>query len=140
MFSKRKSPGASQDGNRGSEDKSNSKDVSSTDSDSKSDVPPLSESDDTGYKIENRGSSEEENDDIDSEMGRSEAQTSRAVSYPKGVRQSERLTGVPNHSVQENRAKQRLRQRPTRNSAMESIVIPDSEDEQGGKTDLSESS
>lgn len=144
MLSKRKkSAGADQDRNRGSEDKSNSEDVS-TDSDSKMDAVSISDSDDAGYNVENHSSSEEEEEeeeDIDSEMGNSEAPVSHAVSNPKGVRCSKRLAGVPGHAVPESRgltAKQRVRQRPTRNTAIESIVVPDSEDEAvEGKTDLS---
>ncbi|RDX62484.1 DDT domain-containing protein DDR4, partial [Mucuna pruriens] len=140
---RKKSPVADQDKTRGSEDKSNTNDVS-TDSDSERGVFPISDSDDTGYEIDNRGGSEEENG-IDSELGNSEAHTSHAVSYPKGVRCSKRLAGVASHTILESRgltAKQRLRQRPTRNSAIESIVVSsDSEDEaHEGKTDFSESS
>ncbi|KAG5048482.1 hypothetical protein AAZX31_04G071600 [Glycine max] len=91
--------------------------------------------------VENHGSSEE--DGVDGELGNLEAPSSHAVSYPKGVRCSKRLAGVPSHTILESRgltAKQRLRQRPTRNSAMESINVSDSEDEaREGKRDLSES-
>ncbi|XP_020228079.1 DDT domain-containing protein DDR4 [Cajanus cajan] len=138
---RKKSPVADQDKTRGSEDKSNSKDVS-TDGDSERDVFPVSDSeDDTGYKVENHGSSDE--DGVDGEMGNSEAHSSHAVSYPKGVRCSKRLAGVASHTILESRGlttKQRLRQRPTRNSAIESVIVSDSEDEAcEGKTDLSES-
>lgn len=142
IFGKRKkSPVADQDKTGGSEDKSNSKDVSA-ESESERDVCQVSDSDDTGYKTENHGSSEE--DGIDGELGNSEAHSSHAaVSYPKGVRSSKRLAGVAGYTILESRglaAKQRLRQRPTRNSAIESIVVADSEDEaHEGKTDLSES-
>ncbi|XP_061346268.1 DDT domain-containing protein DDR4 [Gastrolobium bilobum] len=138
---RKRSPDTDQDKNRGSEDKSNIEDAS-TDSDSKGDVLQISDSDDTGYEIENHSNSEEDGD-IDSEAGNSEAHSSRAVSYPKGIRCSKRLAGVSRHTVPESiglTTKQRLRQRPTRNSAIESIV-PDSEDDEAheGKTDLSES-
>ncbi|TKY74659.1 Remodeling and spacing factor 1 [Spatholobus suberectus] len=147
---RKKSPVADQDKTRGSEDKtresedkSNTKDVS-TDSDSERDVFPVSDSDDTGYENENHGSSEDaEEDGVDGEFGNSEAHSSHAVSYPKGVRCSKRLAGVASHTILESRGlttKQRLRQRPTRNSAIESIIVLDSEDEaHEGKTDLSES-
>lgn len=141
MFRKRKmSPSPDQDRNRGSEVKSN-RDVS-TDSDFKEDVLQISDSDDTGYEIENHDCSEDDND-VDSELGNSEARSSHAVSYPKGVRWSMRLAGVSGHTILESRGlttKQRLRQRPTPNSAIESVV-PDSDDEaaQEGKTDLPES-
>lgn len=142
LSKRRKSPVADQDRNGGSEDQSNVEDVS-TDNDSKMDVFAISDSDDTGYEIENHGGSEEEEeeDDTDSKMGNSEAPVSQAVSYPKGVRCSNRLAGVPGHAVPESRglaAKQRVRQRPTRNTAIESTVVLDSEDEaHEGKTDSS---
>ncbi|CAI8599729.1 unnamed protein product [Vicia faba] len=138
---RKKSPAANQDRNKGSEDDS-TMDVSSDSDDSNRDVPPISESDDSGYEIENHSSSEE-NDEHDREMDDSEAHSSDAVSYPKGVRCSKRLAGVPGHTVPESiglAAKQRVRQRPTRNTAIESTVVSDSEDEpHEGKTDLSDS-
>ncbi|KAL1346791.1 hypothetical protein HN51_020337 [Arachis hypogaea] len=146
--------GTERDKNTGSEGKSNSKDDSS-ESDSKQDVVPVSDSDDTGYEHEDCGYSEEQDDDADSsELGNSEAHSTRAapytkevhsshtVSYPRGVRYSKRLAGVPSHTLAESRglaSKQRLRQRPTRNSALESIVIPDSDDEEQENEDISES-
>jgi len=141
MLSKRKkSPAADQDRNRGSEDDSDI-DVSADSDDSKRDVQPISESDDAGYEIENHSSSSEENDDHVSQVDNSEEQSSHAVSYPKGIRSSKRIAGVPGHTVPESMgltAKQRVRQRPTRNTAIESTVVPDSEDESDeGKTDLS---
>jgi hypothetical protein len=105
-------------------------------------VQPISESDDTGYENENHSSSEE-NDERESQIDNSEEHSTHAVSYPKGVRCSKRLAGVPGHTVPESMglaAKQRVRQRPTRNTAIESTVVPDSEDEEhDGKTDHSES-
>ncbi|CAJ1973781.1 unnamed protein product [Sphenostylis stenocarpa] len=127
---RKKTPVADQDKTRGSEDPSNTKDVS-TDSDSERDVLQISDSDDdVGSEVENYGSSEE--DDVDGELGNSEAPSSHAVSYPKGVRCSKRLAGIPSLAILESRGlttKQTLRQRPTRNSALESIMISDSEDE-----------
>ncbi|XP_027902542.1 DDT domain-containing protein DDR4 isoform X1 [Vigna unguiculata] len=133
---------ADQDKTRQSEDQSNTKDVS-TGSDSEQDIVQVSDDDDDdGYDVENHGSSEEENC-VDGELVNSEAPSSHAVSYPKGVRCSKRLAGVPSHAILESRGlttKQTLRQRPTRNSALESIMVLDSENESHeGKTDLSES-
>ncbi|KAK7352773.1 hypothetical protein VNO80_18201 [Phaseolus coccineus] len=133
---------AHQDKTRRLVDQSNTKDVS-IDSDSERDVVQISDSDDDAcYEVENHGSSEEE-DGVDGELVNSEAPSSHAVSYPKGVRCSKRLAGVPSHSILESRGlttKQTLRQRPTRNSALESIIISDSEDKaHEGKTDLCES-
>lgn len=142
FFSRRKtSRVADQDQTKQSKDQCNTKDVS-TDSDSERDVLQIFDNDDAGYEVENHGSSEEE-DDVDRELANSEALSSQAVSYPKGVRCSKRLAGVPSHSILESRGlttKQTLRQRPTRNSALESIMILDSDEEaHEGKTDLSES-
>ncbi|CAJ2643406.1 DDT domain-containing protein DDR4 [Trifolium pratense] len=150
---RKKSTPADQDKNRGSEDDSNV-DVSSESDDSERDVQRLSESDDSGYENENHSS--EENDEHENQMDNSEEHSSHVVSYPKGVRSSKRLAGVPGHTVPESMglaAKQRVRQRPTRNTAIEYTVVPDSEDEEHeekipdsedeeheGKTDLSESS
>ncbi|XP_027356888.1 DDT domain-containing protein DDR4 [Abrus precatorius] len=136
---RKKSLVADQGKTKGSEDKSNIKDIS-IDSDSEGGVLSiLDDSDDTGHEIENQSSSEEENDDdIESESGNSEAHSSPVVSYPKGVRCSKRLAGVASHTILESRGlatKQRLRQRPTRNFAVESIIISDSDDEaHEGKT------
>lgn len=114
----------------------------STDSDSERVMSPIYDSDDTGYKVENHGSSEEDAA-VDGELGNLETPSSHAVFYPKGFRCCKQLAGVPSHTILESRgltAKQRLRQRPTRNSAMESINVSDSEDEaREGKRDLSES-
>ncbi|ESW09094.1 hypothetical protein PHAVU_009G099500 [Phaseolus vulgaris] len=142
LTNKRKtSPVADQDKTRQLKYQSNTKDVS-TDSDSERDVLQISDNDDDGgYEVENHGSSGEE-DGVD-ELVNSEAPSSHAVTYPKGVRCSNRLAGVPSHAILESRGlttKQTLRQRPTRNSALESIILSDSEDEvHEGKTDLSES-
>ncbi|AES73759.2 hypothetical protein MtrunA17_Chr3g0138691 [Medicago truncatula] len=136
---RKKSPAADQDRNRGSEDDFDI-DVSADSDDSKRDTQPISESDDAGYEIENHSSSEE-NDEHVGQADNSEEHSSHAVSYPKGVRSSKRIAGVPGHTVPESMgltAKQRVRQRPTRNTAIESTVVPDSEDESDeGKTDLS---
>ncbi|XP_047154324.1 DDT domain-containing protein DDR4 [Vigna umbellata] len=138
---RKRSPVADQDKTRQSEDQSKTKNVS-TDSDSERDIMQISDDVDAGYEVENDGISEEENF-VDGELVNSEAPSSHAVSYPKGVRCSKRLAGVPSHAILESRGlttKQTLRQRPTRNSALESIMILDSEDEaHDGKTDLSDS-
>ncbi|KAF1893515.1 hypothetical protein Lal_00001999 [Lupinus albus] len=150
---RKRSPGSDQDRNKGSEVKSDGEDVSS-DSDSKGGMLQISDtdSDDSGYAIENPDeienhddSSEEDNDADDSEQGNPETHSSHAVSYhPKGSRCSMRLAGVSSHSILESRgltSKQRLRQRPTHNSAIDSVVVSDSDDEAGqeGKTSFPES-
>ncbi|KAL2454802.1 DDT domain-containing protein DDR4 [Abeliophyllum distichum] len=52
---------------------------------------------------------------------------------PKGFRSSKRLAGVPVPAIAEGlnlRAKNRSRQRPLLNTAIESPIVPDSEDEE----------
>lgn len=54
-----------------------------------------------------------------------------------GVRWSTRLAGAIDHPVVEERnlrTKNRLRQRPTRNSALDLLVVPDTEDEISSKS------
>ncbi|OIV97761.1 hypothetical protein TanjilG_12518 [Lupinus angustifolius] len=153
-ITKRKvSPGSDQDRNKGLEVKSDGEDVSS-DSGSEGGMLQISDTDgdDSGYEIENPGeieyhvdSSEEDNNADDSEQGNPETHSSNAVSYhPKGSRCSMRLAGVSSHCILESRgltSKQRLRQRPTPNSAIDSVVVSDSDDEaaQEGKAGLPES-
>ncbi|XP_019414642.1 PREDICTED: DDT domain-containing protein DDR4 [Lupinus angustifolius] len=153
-YLKRKvSPGSDQDRNKGLEVKSDGEDVSS-DSGSEGGMLQISDTDgdDSGYEIENPGeieyhvdSSEEDNNADDSEQGNPETHSSNAVSYhPKGSRCSMRLAGVSSHCILESRgltSKQRLRQRPTPNSAIDSVVVSDSDDEaaQEGKAGLPES-
>ncbi|KAI4316246.1 hypothetical protein L6164_024244 [Bauhinia variegata] len=124
----------------GSEDKSSK--VNSTDSHSKRDILDEVDSDDTGYEIANTGGSGRE-DDFSGESYNSEADASHAVSNSleqmdniairtRGTHFSKRLAGESSHFFLEARGlttKHRLRQRPTCNSALESIVIPDSDDE-----------
>ena len=124
----------------GPEDRSNVRD-DLTDTDSKRDMLQEVDSDDTVYEIENHDD-EEDNDDIANESANSERgtghtgsslkQKGNVATQPRGVRWSQRLVGESCHPVFETRClttKHRLRQRPTRNSALESIVITDSDDE-----------
>ncbi|KAL5558297.1 hypothetical protein UlMin_034508 [Ulmus minor] len=71
-------------------------------------------------------------DEDDFELERSNNQTDSFAWKPVGVRMSSRLAKGTNDPFVENRnlgTKNRLRQRPTRNSALDTIVIPDSDDE-----------
>lgn len=59
---------------------------------------------------------------------------------PRGSRWSKRVAGNGNaaHPVPENRnlgAKNRLRQRPQRNTALESAVVPDTEDDENSSAE-----
>lgn len=70
-------------------------------------------------------------DSATSEVGRKKKQTSH-LARRFGARWSKRLAGGTAEPFVENRnlgTKNILRQRPTRNSALESIVIPDSDDD-----------
>ncbi|KAL8537147.1 hypothetical protein ACS0TY_012358 [Phlomoides rotata] len=90
---------------------------------------------------EERESEKEDDGAKDSERDqhnvRSQKQKKPLVHRPKGMRFSKRLAGIPGHITPESVnlvAKNRLRQRPSVNTAFDSIVIPDSEDE-GGSVD-----
>ncbi|KAK9273351.1 hypothetical protein L1049_018160 [Liquidambar formosana] len=66
----------------------------------------------------------------------SQKQKGRFVQKPAGSRWSMRLAGISSDPVAETRrlgTKHRLRQRPNHNTAIESIVVPDSED--GGSSE-----
>uniref|UniRef100_A0A5B7BG64 DDT domain-containing protein DDR4 n=1 Tax=Davidia involucrata TaxID=16924 RepID=A0A5B7BG64_DAVIN len=78
--------------------------------------------------------SDKENNDIENGnrvTHHSRKQISSLAHKPVGPRWSKRLAGIDSHPVSDARnlaAKNRLRQRPTRNTALESAVVPDSED------------
>lgn len=76
----------------------------STDSDSERVMSPIYDSDDTGYKVENHGSSEEDAA-VDGELGNLETPSSHAVFYPKGFRCCKQLAGVPSHTILESQGK-----------------------------------
>ena len=83
------------------------------------------------------GGNDDNDDDYNSEkdkgatLSEKQMQTGRFAHKRFGSRWSTRLTGSSTHSVSETKspsAKNRSRQRPTRNSALETAVVPDSED------------
>ncbi|XP_057467516.1 DDT domain-containing protein DDR4 [Actinidia eriantha] len=83
------------------------------------------------------GGNDDNDDDYNSEkdngatLSEKQMQTGRFAHKRFGSRWSTRLAGSSNHSVSETKspsAKNRSRQRPTRNSALETAVVPDSED------------
>lgn len=62
----------------------------------------------------------------------SKKQNKPVIHKPKGMRFSKRLAGIPGHIIPESvilGAKNRVRQRPSINTAYESIVVADSEGE-----------
>lgn len=106
---------------------SNSISSDTTDSESESDRPQGSNDDvdDTSDEVDEADPDEE--DDTDSMK-----ENSRLYHRPSSCRHSKRLAGVTGYAVPESTqigAKNRLRQRPSINTAAESVVIPDSEDE-----------
>ncbi|KAL3650843.1 hypothetical protein CASFOL_007246 [Castilleja foliolosa] len=93
---------------------------------------------------DSNNSSHDEFDDDKNDGNRDDkkVQKMKIVNRPRGTRISERLAGVPAHTVSEGinlGAKNRLRQRPSVNTALESAVVPDSEDESspGGTSEVS---
>lgn len=85
--------------------------------------------DDGGTKDEDKG---DHSDSGKSETDKNHAQTDSIVLKPMGVRWSKRLAGDTSHPVMENRnlgTKNRSRQRPICNSALDSVVRQDSDDE-----------
>ncbi|KAG5562642.1 hypothetical protein RHGRI_005387 [Rhododendron griersonianum] len=88
-----------------------------------------------GGNDSNYSDSEKENGDNDNKNHKTLSQKQNGSFAHKrfGFRWSERLAGTGNVSASENKnlgAKNRSRQRPTRNSALEAEVVPDSEDGQ----------
>lgn len=80
-------------------------------------------------KKEDDGAKDSERDQLNI---RSQKQNKPLVHRPKGMRFSKRLAGIPGHLIPEKvilGTKNRLRQRPSINTAYESIVVADSEDE-----------
>lgn len=85
--------------------------------------------DDGGTKDEDKG---DHSDSGKSETDKNHAQTDSIALKPMGVRWSKRLAGDTSHPVLENRnlgTKNRSRQRPICNSALDSVVRQDSDDE-----------
>ncbi|KAM7259114.1 hypothetical protein ACFE04_014855 [Oxalis oulophora] len=112
---------------------------SGTDSDTDSDKVNEEAGDDSEDNEDKNynGSGQEDNgtdwEDSDEEQENhiSEKNVETIIPKPKGSRWSERLNGASDHPVMENGtlgAKSRLRQRPTRNSAMDSIILDSEED------------
>lgn len=74
----------------------------------------------------------EEDEDEDEDKVPSLKQNMPLVHRPKGSRFSNRLARVPGHTIPESKnlgSKNRSRQRPSVNTAVETLVVSDSEDE-----------
>lgn len=92
---------------------------------------------DSGDSSDEEYEGEKENDvkkdrDAHQRKVHSHKQNMLFVHGSKGLRFSKRLAGIPGHTIPESMnlgAKNRLRQRPSVNTAVESMVVPDSEDE-----------
>ncbi|KAB2614506.1 remodeling and spacing factor 1 [Pyrus ussuriensis x Pyrus communis] len=105
-------------------------------SDTASDMLEEFSTDDDDKNWGDRSGMKDEDDSDQSDSGNSEmdktcAQTDGIAQKPVGVRWSSRLAGDSSHLVMDNRnfTKNRSRQRPICNSALDSVVIPDSDDE-----------
>ncbi|KAM1776861.1 hypothetical protein ACFX11_043605 [Malus domestica] len=106
-------------------------------SDTASDMLEEFSTDDDDKNWGDRSGMKDEDNSDQSDSGNSEtdktcAQTDGIAQKPVGVRWSSRLAGDSSHLVMDNRnlvTKNRSRQRPICNSALDSVVIPDSDDE-----------
>lgn len=118
---------------------SNSISSDATDSETESDEPQGSNDDvdDTSDEVDEADLDEDDTDsmkeiNIAGNRKQSMNENSRLDYRPSSCRYSKRLAGVDGFAVPETThmgAKNRLRQRPTVNTAAESVVVPDSEDE-----------
>ncbi|XP_016474786.1 DDT domain-containing protein DDR4 [Nicotiana tabacum] len=118
---------------------SNSISSDATDSETESDEPQGSNDDvdDTSDEVDEADLDEDDTDsmkeiNIAGNRKQSMKENSRLDYRPSSCRYSKRLAGVDGFAVPETThmgAKNRLRQRPTVNTAAESVVVPDSEDE-----------
>ncbi|KAK6119530.1 hypothetical protein DH2020_046731 [Rehmannia glutinosa] len=114
---------------------STSMDGKSTESDAERNSHQQRDNSDDSSHDEYDGENEDDdnnNGNSDQEKVHSKEQNMRFGHRSRGLRFSERLAGIPGHTVSESLSlglKNRLRQRPSVNTALESVVVPDSEDE-----------
>lgn len=110
----------------------NSRDSGLTETDSEMNDHQGNDDDDTGDDGHD-GLKEDNDQKYGSKKNNGTKQKIIPVHRPKGFRSSKRIAGVPVPAVPEGlnlRAKNRLRQRPSVNTAIESLTVPDSEDEE----------
>lgn len=105
-----------------------SRDSESTETNTEKSNPE--ESDDADDHEEDAG----KEDDSEEDEGKAQRHKKNMppIHRPEGMRFSKRLAGVPGHIIPESLSlgsKNRLRQRPSVNTAAGSLVVPDSEDE-----------
>ncbi|XP_011081843.1 DDT domain-containing protein DDR4 [Sesamum indicum] len=112
-----------------------SRDGESAVSDAERDSQQGSDDADDSSQVEYDGEREDDgnqNGNRDHQKVHSHEQNMLFLHRSKGLRFSKRLAGIPGHTAPESMnlgAKNRLRQRPSVNTAVESVVVPDSEDE-----------
>lgn len=112
-----------------------SRDGESTETDTDAERSNLEESDDADDSTDEEYAEKKEDDgkkDGDGDEGKVHKQNMPLVRRSKGNRFSKRLAGVPGHTIPESvnlGLKNRLRQRPSVNTAVNYLVVPDSEDE-----------
>lgn len=115
-----------------SSDGSNNSATTSRDSES-TDTDNPEESEDAGNDEEYVEKDEDDGKEDDDEEDEGNVQhPKKNMPISEGMRFSKRLAGVPGHIIPESLnigLKNRLRQRPSVNTAAESMVVPDSEDE-----------
>ncbi|KAL6556600.1 hypothetical protein OROGR_005888 [Orobanche gracilis] len=113
---------------------STSMDDESTESDIERSIhQEIHDSDDSSHDEYDDEKEDDNDDDVDdNNNGNHNRKNMQIVDKSKGLRASKRLAGVPGHTVSEGislGAKNRLGQRPSINTAFDSAVVPDSEDD-----------
>ncbi|PIN09659.1 hypothetical protein CDL12_17758 [Handroanthus impetiginosus] len=113
---------------------SSSRDSESTESDTESDARQERDADNSSDEEYDAEKDDDGTKGGNKDQGKvhTQEQNMVLVHRPKGSRFSKRLAGIPGHAVPESMnlgAKNRLRQRPSVNTAVESMMVPDSEDE-----------
>ncbi|KAL3844142.1 hypothetical protein ACJIZ3_001545 [Penstemon smallii] len=90
------------------------------------------DSDDSSHEEYEEKKEDDANEYGDKVNSQQQKQNTRLIHRSKDLRFSKRLAGIPGHTLPESMnlgAKNKLRQRPSLNTAAESVVVPDSEDE-----------
>ncbi|XP_075496970.1 DDT domain-containing protein DDR4 isoform X2 [Primulina tabacum] len=118
---------------------SNPRNSESTDNDFQRSSPSSNSTDDSSQD-EHSGAKEDGNNvkgDVNQgRQLRSQKQGMKIAHRSEQLRFSKRLAGIPGHTLQESMilgAKNRLRQRPSINTAVDSVVVPDSEEEDSSR-------
>ncbi|KAL6524118.1 hypothetical protein OROMI_031213 [Orobanche minor] len=118
---------------------STSMDDESTESDIERSIhQEIHDSDDSSHdEYDDEKEDDNDDDDVDdNNNGNHDRKNMQIVVKSRGLRASQRLAGVPGHMISEGinlGAKNRLRQRPSINTAFYSAVAPDSEDDSSSR-------